>query len=194
MRKYIILFTACLAILFFAAPASAGDVPVNDYGVIRNLLFQPDMDFSLFIGDQLCDAFIYLINEDESERVVHSAIKTIWVTGDERSVEYLVEYLEDEAVTMDCLYGLGHFSTVESYNALTGYLDDEDEFNRRFAAQSLGELDFTVSDEMWALRDDALALLNGRLAVEKQDWIHPIIKDGIAAVASQERDESAGVS
>ena len=193
MRKALVIIISILVLLSLSASASAGDLPVNDYELIRKLLLQPDMDFSIFIGEQLCDALIYLVENDDNERVVHHALAVMWVTGDERCVPYLIENLDDEDVTMDCLYGLGYFSTVDSYGALAGYLDDENEFNRRFAVESLGNLDFTVSDKMWELRPDALALMNERLSTEEQEWILPIIEEGIRKVYEQKREDTVNL-
>jgi len=163
--------------------ATAGNYPVTDVDFIRKMLLQPDADFSPFIGSELCDAFIYLIDNDDNERVVHRAVARLWQTEDERSVPYLIEYTGK--YTMDCLYGLGWFSTPESCQTLLAYLNDEDEFNRRFSAQSLGKLDYTVSEEMWALRDTVLAKLGERLEKEKEEWILPIINDAFMAVSAQ---------
>jgi len=185
MRKSIML--SCLAVVIMASglmpKATAGNYPVTDVDFIRKMLLQPDADFSPFIGSELCDAFIYLIDNDDNERVVHRAVARLWQTEDERSVPYLIEYTGK--YTMDCLYGLGWFSTPESCQTLLAYLNDEDEFNRRFSAQSLGKLDYTVSEEMWALRDTVLAKLGERLEKEKEEWILPIINDAFMAVSAQ---------
>jgi len=189
MRKaYLIAILIGIAALFtgIATQSYAGDMPVNDVEFIRKMLLQPDADFSPFIGEDLCDAFIWLIENDNTpqrERVVHHAIARMWQTGDERAVPYLIEYLYE--YPMDCLYNLGYFSTPDSCNTLLAHISDKDEFNRRFAAQSLGNLDYTVSDEMWGLRDTALAKLGERLEKEKEDWMLPIINDAYMAVSIQ---------
>jgi HEAT repeat protein len=193
MRKLIWIFA--ISILLIAAvpdlPATAGDLPVADVDFIRKMLLLPDNDFTVFDETELCDAFIYLIETDDDERVVHNAIASIWITGDERAVPYLIDYLDECA--LDCLYGLGWFSTVESFDALAGYLDDEDEYNRRFSAQSMGNLDYTVSDEMWALRERAIDLLRERLEIEEKEWILPILEEAVGSVESQVRDDEEEV-
>ena len=195
MRK--LLLTACLGIMLMASclvsGASAGNYPVNDVDLIRKMLLQPDADFSLFIGGELCDAFMYLIDTDDNERVVHRAVARLWQTGDERSVPYLIEYMDK--YPMDCLYGLGSFSTPDSCYALLAHLNDDDEFNRRFSAQSLGKLDYTVTDEMWSLRDTVLAKLGERFEKEKEEWILPILSDAYMAVSVQVLpEEDTGLS
>jgi HEAT repeat protein len=172
------IFTALVPIA-----STAGDLPVPGVDFIRKMLLLPDADFSIFIGSELCDALMYLIENDEYERVVHHAVGRLWETGDERSVPYLIDYLDE--YPLDCLYSLGYFSTPESRNTLLAHLGDEDEFNRRFAAQSLGKLDFTVSEEMWELRDGALTALQERLGKEEEEWILPILNDAILAINAQ---------
>jgi hypothetical protein len=190
MQKLMILIIilACA----FVSPAIAGDTPVPDIDMVRKILLQPDFDYTIFIGEDLCTSLIYLIENDDTEirdRVVRRALCALPDTGDERAVEYLIEYIDDHP--LDCLYGLGDFPTPESCDALMAHLDDDDEFNRRYAAQSLGNLDFTVSDEMWELRDECVALLNERLELEEEEWILPIIEDGIKAVEGQVREEGS---
>jgi hypothetical protein len=183
---YLILIIGLLFTGFVLPPSMAGDIPVSDVEFVRRMLLQPDADFSPFIGEDLCDAFIWLIENDDTpqrERVVNRAVARFWVTGDERAVPYLIDYLDE--YTMDCLYNLGEFSIPESCKALLGYVDDEDEFNRRFSVESLGKLDFTVSEEMWELRDDVLSALGERLKVEEEEWIMPIINDAYLAVSAQ---------
>jgi HEAT repeat protein len=187
-RGYLIGILIGITALFAVVTSQsfAGDLPVNDVQLIRKMLLQPDADFSPFIGEDLCDAFIWLIDNDNTpqrERVVHNAITRMWQTGDERAVPYLIEYLDE--YPMDCLYNLGYFSTPESCNALLAHISDKDEFNRRFAAQSLGKLDYTVSDEMWGLRDTVLTKLGVRLEKEKEEWILPILNDAFIAVSAQ---------
>ena len=189
MRKLIILIIliACIAV---ASPAFAGDMPVADIDMVRAILLQPDFDYTIFDGEALCTSLIYLIENDDTDirdKVVRRALCALPETGDEGAVEYLVEYIDD--YPLDCLYGLGDFSTPESCNALIGHLEDYDEFNRRYAAQSLGKLDYTVSDEMWELRDECFALLNDRFETEEEEWILPIIEAGMEAVESQIREE-----
>lgn len=187
-----ILLTILVMLTGFIWPmqSDAGEMHVYDTETIRMMIVQPDVDMSIFVGEELCTALIDIIDNydgDYRDRYVKAALGWFRVTEDERSVEYLIEYLDE--YTMNCLHGLGHFSTVASFNALKGYLDDEDEFNRRFAVESLGKLDYTVSDEMWELRDGCIALLNDRLETEGEEWILPIIEEGIGAVESQVREE-----
>ena len=166
--------------------STAGDLPAPDVEIVRKMLLQPNVDFSPFDGSELCNAFIWLIEYDNTpqrERVVKHAIARFWVTGDERAVPYLIEYMDE--YTLNCLYGLGEFSTPESCNALLKHLDDEDEFNRRFASQSLGKLDYTVSEEMWELRDGVLDRLAKRLDLEEEEWILPLLNKAFAAVDAQ---------
>ena len=193
MKKGYLLAILIGAIALFAGIATqsfAGDMPVNDVQFIRKMLLQPDADFSPFIGEELCSAFIWLIDNDQTpqrERVVHRAVARLWQTGDERAVPYLIDYMDEYA--MDCLYNLGYFPTPDSCNTLLAHVNDDDEFNRRYAAQSLGKLDYTVSDEMWALRDTALAELADRLENEKEEWMLPIISDAYMAVTIQVRPQ-----
>jgi len=98
-------------------------------------------------------------------------------------VPYLIEYID--IYTLDCLFGLGHFSTPDSCKTLLKYINDEDEFNRRFSVQSLGKLDFTVSDEMWELRENVLNSLHERLLKEKEEWILPFLNEAFTAVDVQ---------
>jgi hypothetical protein len=173
-----------------ALNVSAGDYPVPDVETVRILTVQPDVDLSVFIGAELCDALIDIIDNYDGEyrdRYVHAALCWLRVTGDERAVDYYVDHLAE--YPLDCLYGLGHFSTVVSFEALKNYLSDEDEFNRRFAAESLGMLDYTVSDEMWDIRDEALTLLGERFEAEEKEWILPIIDEAVVLVRSQQRAE-----
>jgi len=191
MRRFVftIIFTTLLSLLC-VGQVYAGDLPVDDVETIRMLIVQPDADMSVFDGQQLCAALIDIIDNydgDLRDKYVKAALGWLRVTEDERSVEYLVEYLDD--FPMNCLHGLGHFSTVESVNALKGYLDDDDEFNRRFAAESLGMLDYTVSDEMWVLRDGIIDMLSERYFLEEKEWILPVIDESIVKIESQTRDE-----
>lgn len=164
----------------------AGDLPADDIEYIRLLLLQPDIDFTQFMGDELCDSLMYIIDNDNTSQrdmVVRRALCALPETGDERAVEYLVEYIPEHP--LDCIYGLGEFSTVESCDALLNYIDNEDRFVRRFAVQSLGMLDFTVSEDLWAKRDLVLASLSERMEIETEEWILPIIEVSFTASASQ---------
>jgi hypothetical protein len=189
MKKYINPIMALLVVIIFfiSVPAAyAGDLHVNDYSFIRKLLLQPDPDFEPFIGSELCDAFIWLIDNDNTpqrDRIVDHAISFFRYTEDERAVPYLIQYLDE--YPMDCLYNLGYFSTPESCRALLDYVNDDDLFNRRFAIEALGKLDFTVSDDMWDLRDDVIKALNKRSMVEKEDFILKILNDSVIAIQSQ---------
>lgn len=193
MRKFVLsIILTTLFTLLWVGQTYAGDLPVDDVGTIRMLIVQPDVDMSVFDGEQLCTALMEIIDNydgDLRDRYVKAALGWLRVTEDERSVEYLVEYLDE--FPMNCLHGLGHFSTVESCNALKGYLNDEDEFNRRFAAESLGKLDFTVSDEMWVLRDGVISLLSERYFLEEKEWILSVIDESIVNIESQTRDEDS---
>ena len=189
MRRINILIIL-IAGIAVASPAFAGDMPVADIDMVRAILLQPDFDYTIFDGEALCTSLIYLIENDDTDirdKVVRRALCALPETGDERAVEYLIEYIDE--YSLDCLYGFGDFSTPESCNALMGHIEDEDEFNRRYAAQSLGKLDYTVSDEMWELRDDALDRLAGRFEAETEEWIIPILEVVYGNIANQVRDE-----
>lgn len=164
----------------------AGDIPAGDIEFVRLLLLQPNIDFTLFDGDELCDSLIYIIEYDttsQRDMVVRRALCALPETGDERAVEYLVDYIPD--YPLDCLQGLGRFSTVDSCDALLYYVNHDDVFVRRFTAESLGTLDYTVSEEMWAKRDLVLARLSGRLQVETEEWIIPIIEASFTVSTNQ---------
>lgn len=185
--KILIILIAGIAV---ASPAFAGDIPIPDIDMVRTILLQPDFDYTIFDGEELCTSLIYLIENDDTDirdKVVRRALCALPETGDERAVEYLIEYIDE--YPLDCLYGLGDFSTLGSCNTLMGHIEDEDEFNRRYAAQSLGKLDYTVSDEMWEHRDDALDRLAGRLEAETEEWIIPILEVAYGNIANQVRDE-----
>jgi hypothetical protein len=184
MRKLIVILILgmVLATCLPAASATEG-IPVPSTDFIRKMLLLPDNDFTIFDKYQLCTAFLYLIDTDDNDLVVKNAVASLWITEDERAVPYLIDNLEN--YSMHALYGLGHFSTVDSCEALLKYINDEDEFNRRFSAQSLGQLDYTVSDEMWELRDDVLAGLTKRLSLEEENWIIPFLEKSIAAIDAQ---------
>ena len=191
MRRFVlsIILTMFFSLLW-VGQTYAGDLPVDNVETIRMMIVQPDADMSVFDGEQLCTALIDIIDNCEGDlrdKYVKAALGWLRVTEDERSVEYLVEYLDE--FPMNCLHGLGHFSTVESVNALKGYLDDEDEFNRRFAAESIGKLDFTVSDEMWILRDGIIDMLRERYFLEEKEWLLPVIDESIVKIESQVREE-----
>lgn len=185
--------------LFFlvtaTVPASAGDVPVPDPDVVRIFLMQPDFDYTIFVDSEFCTALIYLIENDESEireNLVRRAICALPETGDERAVEYLIEYIDD--YPLDCLYGLGEFSTPESCIALMNNLTSEDEFNRCYAARSLAVIDFTVSDEMWALREEVATLLVDRIETEPEEWLMVFNERALENLICQVRDELDGLS
>ena len=172
-----------------ATPALAGDVPVPDIDTVRIILVQPDFDYSMFIGEELCTALIYIIENDQTqirEKLVGKALCALPETGDERAVEYLIEYIDD--YPLDCLYGLGEFSTPESCMALLNHLTNEDEFNRRFAARSLGVIDYTVSDEMWVLRDEVLIQLVDRIETEPEEWLMLHNERALENIICQVRD------
>ena len=185
-----ILLLGVVMIISIPVGANAQDLPVPSVEFIRKMLLLPDNDFTIFDKYELCTAFIYLIETDDDDVVVEHAVASLWVTEDERSVPYLVENIED--YPLHALYGLGHFSTVESCKALLTHINDEDEFNRRFSAESLGKLDFTASEEMWELRDDALDGLTKRLSQEKEEWIIPFLNKAIAAIGVQVFAEGEG--
>ncbi len=175
-----------LLLMLASSPAMAGDIPASDVEYIRMLLLQPDVDFTLFRGDELCDTLMYIIDNDRTSQrdmVVRRALCALPETGDDRAVDYLTEYIPEHP--LDCLDGLGHFSTVESCDTLLYYIDNEDRFVRRFAAQSLGKLDFTVSDEMWAKHDLVLSSLSERMKIETEEWILPIIELSFTTSSAQ---------
>ena len=187
-RKMNILYFIIIPFMLMLTPSAsmAGDIPATDIEYVRMLLLQPNIDFNLFDGNELCDSLIYIIENDttsQRDMVVRRALCALPETGDERAVEYLVDYIPD--YPLDCLQGLGNFSTVESCDALANYIDDDDVFIRRFTAESLGRLDYTVSEEMWAKRDPVLARLSGRLEAETEDWMIPIIEASFTVSANQ---------
>jgi HEAT repeat protein len=191
MRKLILTIIITIIGATASPTVLAGDISVPDVETVRLLLLQPDMDFTIFDGEELCSALIYLIENDGTDirdKIVRRALCNLPETGDERAVEYLMEYIDD--YPLDCLYGLGDFSTPESCNALLDYTDNDDESIRRFSAQSLGKLDYTVSDEMWELRDSALAELAAMLENETEEWIIPKIEKAYSNIASQVREDS----
>lgn len=192
MRKLLVILILAATVMVLAPiSVNAEGLPVTNVEFIRKLLLQPDNDFSIFDKTELCNAFIYLIEYDDNDVVVEHAVASLWVTEDERAIPILIENIEN--YPLHCLYGLGYFSTPKSCNALLAHIGDDDEFNRRFAAQSLGKLDFTVSEEMWELRDDVLNGLTKRLSLETEEWIHPILNKAIAAIDAQvfAEDESS---
>ena len=155
LRPGVLCFIIILFMFLMSPSASmAGDLPADDIEYIRLLLLQPDIDFTQFRGDELCDSLMYIIDYDNTSQrdmVVRRALCALPETGDERAVAYLVEYIPEHP--LDCIYGLGEFSTVGSCDTLLNYIDNADRFVRRFAAQSLGMLDFTVSEDLWAKHD-----------------------------------------
>jgi hypothetical protein len=187
-RKVNILYFIIIPFMFlFSSSASmAGDLPAGDIEFVRMLLLQPDIDFTQFRGDELCDTLMYIIDNDQTsqrDRIVRRALCALPETGDERAVEYLIEYIPD--YPLDCLDGLGKFSTVESCDTLLYYIGNEDRFVRRFSIQSLGRLDFTASEDMWAKRDLVLTSLSNRMEVETEDWIFPVIEASFTASSEQ---------
>ena len=178
-----------LLIMTAATPALAGDVAVPDIDMVRTILVQPDFDYSIFIGEELCTALIYIIENDQTEirdKLILKSLCALPETEDERAVKYLAEYIDE--YPLDCLYGLGDFSTTDSCKALMAHLADDDELSRRYATQSLGKLDYTITDEMWTLRGEALAKLANRIEAETEEWLIPFLETAYENITIQVRD------
>jgi HEAT repeat protein len=185
MRKISMILIPAILLILTAAPATAQGLPVTDVHFIHNMLLTYDPDFELFDKTQLCTAFIWLIENDGDKRVVDNAVANLWHTADERSIPYIIKYLDNDDLRLDCLFELGYFSTQESCNALLGYIGSDDEFERNISARALGRLDYTESDEMWNLHSDVLDALRRRMTVEKEDWIQRTLNDSFIAVDAQ---------
>ena len=88
MRKSILLMTLILlAGLLWPTQASAGEMHVYDVETIRMMIVQPDVDMSVFVGEELCTALIDIIDNydgDYRERYVKAALGWLRVTEDER--------------------------------------------------------------------------------------------------------------
>ena len=158
-------------------PTVALAIPADVTGVRQMLTAVDNQDFSIFDEEYLIDSLVEIIETDPAdapfhERVIRGALAVLGELHAPEAVDLLIENLDDHTTT--CLYWLGTYAATESIEAISEYLDDEDESVRYEAASAMGTIPLddpaigvSVNEEEFAsVVQDAIALIDAQLVVE----------------------------